>query len=347
MNGQGMRAVLAAMAALLLAGLAGCTSDRPPSTLTQTTTVAVRPTINQTPRPVDFPTRDITVIVPSSPGGWTDLVGRQFALGLGMVAGVNVNVENVGGGAGSIGTAQGLGSAADGYTLVYSSTSILAFQPVSNPDLPFGEPGSYTPIAGLGYQATGLFVRADSPFQTFEEFMAYAKEHPKELRLPGDFSVPDVAGRALAAASGTEFSRLGMPQAPPAGWALGSLLAGTSDALFGHVTATAPAVMEGAVRCLGLFDTTPSPLLPSCPLILAYADPKISLPSAMYVIAPPGVPENITDRLIELTKRLAEAPTWQQFMKDQGFQLAPRFGADIMPEIMAAQDVFEHLPGEE
>ena len=329
MSSTRKRIVIASTAALLLVGLAGCGGG------TSTTTAAS-----------DFPRRDITLIVPFSAGGSTDIIGRQVAQMLGTISGVSVVVENVAGGGGSIGTVQGLTSAPDGYTLVYSSNSILGFQPLANPDLPFGDPDSYTPLAKLSYQATNLVVRQDSPFQTLDDFIAHAKQHPGELRLSnsGAHTTNDVMERAWAQAAGIEITRVPMTQG--ASESMENLLSGTTDGAMEYAASAVHLTEGGLARCLAVFDTVASKLFPDCPLVPEYADPKISIPPAAYLIAPPGLPADVEQKLVDMIKEMVAMPEWAQFMDDRGMVPDAQFADTWVHEVVEAQEVFKNLPPE-
>jgi tripartite-type tricarboxylate transporter receptor subunit TctC len=84
-----------------------------------------------------------------------------------------VNVENKPGGSGTIGFGIIARAKPDGYTIGLGTNSILAYQPLVNQSLTFKTPDAYQPIAKLGEMPVILVVRADAPWKTFEEFIAY------------------------------------------------------------------------------------------------------------------------------------------------------------------------------
>ena len=80
----------------------------------------------------NYPSRDITFIVPYGPGGSTDPISRQFAGQLAKELNATINVENKPGGSATIGTGQVIRAKPDGYTIGLTSNSVLAYQPLVN-----------------------------------------------------------------------------------------------------------------------------------------------------------------------------------------------------------------------
>ena len=130
---------------------------------------------------VDYPTRTITVIVPFSAGGDTDLAARIITTKLSQVLDATIVVQNVGGGSGVIGHTQMLNSEPDGYTLMITSlanTRSSVPNPAGNTTYEYDDS---TVIAGMGSFPQAFVVSADSEFDTFQNMIDWALEHPGEL----------------------------------------------------------------------------------------------------------------------------------------------------------------------
>ena len=130
----------------------------------------------------NYPSRSITFIVPYGPAGSTDPVSRQFVSQLEKVLGVDINIENKPGGSGTLGFGIVMRAKPDGYTIGLATNSMLAYQPLVNPALTFKTPDDYQPIVKLGETPIVLVVRADSPWKTFDEFMAHLRANPGKVR---------------------------------------------------------------------------------------------------------------------------------------------------------------------
>lgn len=155
-----------------------------------------------------YPNEDITFIVPYDPGGSGDILAREWAGLMEDELGVNVTIQNNGGGAGTIGTSEILDAEPDGYTIGYGHNSPLAVQIHVNDDLPYSGPEDYTPIALIGAQPVSLSVSSDSPWETFEDFVAAAEENPGEhtIAVGAAGNVKDLQMRSVQEAAEVEFN---------------------------------------------------------------------------------------------------------------------------------------------
>ncbi|MEO0387111.1 MAG: tripartite tricarboxylate transporter substrate binding protein [Pseudomonadota bacterium] len=127
----------------------------------------------------DFPERPINLIAPFNAGGGTDLLLRGLAPHFAEAVGGNVFVSNMAGGSGTVAASALQGQRPDGYQLGYFSITVSTIQPQVR-DVPYGV-DSWTPICSIAASPTLLFVANDSPFQTIEDVVAFAKENPGEL----------------------------------------------------------------------------------------------------------------------------------------------------------------------
>lgn len=122
-----------------------------------------------------YPSENITLVVPWAAGGGTDLIGRQIAAQLESSLNTNIVVENVTGGSGAVGFKQATGSPADGYTICMTTSSLL-LQKYANDT--YVEYTDFDHVCIFNFDACGLIVSADAPYNTVEEFVEYAKANP-------------------------------------------------------------------------------------------------------------------------------------------------------------------------
>ena len=132
----------------------------------------------------EFPNKSIRLIVPYTPGGVTDILGRTVANGLTKLLGQQTVVENRPGAGGAIGTEQVVRSPADGYTLVITSPGIPTYQIFNKM--------TWDPVKDLNHISIlvdgqlVMWTHVQQPFNTFNEMIAYAKANPGKL----NFSAP-------------------------------------------------------------------------------------------------------------------------------------------------------------
>ena len=122
-----------------------------------------------------YPSRPLTLLVPFTAGGATDVLARALAEGLARQLKQSVVVENVPGAGGSVGQSRAARSAADGYTLLLGNVGTLAANASLYKNLSYNVLTDFVPLASVGDAPQVLSVRAGLPARTFDEFVAYAK----------------------------------------------------------------------------------------------------------------------------------------------------------------------------
>ncbi len=126
-----------------------------------------------------WPSKPVKVIVPFAAGGGTDIVARPWCDKLSQIFGQQFVIENRGGASGMIGTEAAARSAADGYTLLMSSSTTIVNLPLLR-TVPY-DPKSLEPIARLGDAVTGFAVHPSVGVKTFQELLDYCKKNPGKL----------------------------------------------------------------------------------------------------------------------------------------------------------------------
>lgn len=156
----------------------------------------------------EYPTRPITAIVPFPAGGSTDLMGRAAAQEFTRILGVDMPVTNVGGGAGTVGTAQIARARPDGYTIGVIPAAPLINQPHMR-DTPYSiEDFDY--ICKLFHSPQALALAPDSQFSNLAELVDYARENPGELTYgsPGPGSLPHLAMELFLEETGVQIEHV-------------------------------------------------------------------------------------------------------------------------------------------
>ena len=126
-----------------------------------------------------YPNKPITMVVPASAGGTTDLAARMTAQALGPVLGQTLVVENKGGGNGNIAAAQVKRAEADGYTLLMQYSGFHVISPHLGKSS--WELKDFVPVANVLSAPQIVVVRGDLPVNTMQELVAYAKANPMKL----------------------------------------------------------------------------------------------------------------------------------------------------------------------
>jgi tripartite-type tricarboxylate transporter receptor subunit TctC len=269
-------------------------------------------------RAQDFSGRPIRMLVGLAAGGATDvmarIVGQKMSEGLRTA----VLVENKAGGNFIPAVRELTGSAADGHTLFFISTSTLITQPL-HPDYPF----DLTKLAPVTQVATGpliLVVRKDLPIHTVAELVDYAKKNPGKL----SFGAGGGTGSSLYFATELLKSKTGITAATipyrGAGPALNDLLGGHIDAMFDAMPVMANQVKAGTVTALAVTSPQRSSALPEVPTVMESGVPDYEIAGWFGILAPAGTPPAIAQRLRDEVAKAVAAPDVVAQLDSQGMQ---------------------------
>ncbi|ETA53396.1 Bug family tripartite tricarboxylate transporter substrate binding protein [Ponticoccus alexandrii] len=201
----------------------------------------------------DYPTKRITIIVPYSAGGSTDILARQVADGMTQVLGETVTVENRPGAGATLGTTMAAKARPDGYTLFMGQVSSHGIAPAVYKNLQYDAVADFAPIKLLISIPNVMVVNKDSPYQTAAEFLDAAKEGNKTFGSSGVGSSIHLSGEMFKARTGAQMTHVpfrGSGEAVPA------LLAGDVDVMFDNLPSAMPHIQSGALRALAV--TTPA-----------------------------------------------------------------------------------------
>jgi tripartite-type tricarboxylate transporter receptor subunit TctC len=211
----------------------------------------------------DYPSRAITLIAPSVPGGSTDQICRALAESLGRRLGVTVVVENRAGAGGALGALALASAKPDGYILALLPLGVFrialmqktAFDPLR--DIAY--------VAGLGGFVFGLAVPKNAPYKTLAELLDFARKHPGELSYghSGVGSTPHLAVEELAQKTGVQLT--GVPY-KGSNEALAALLGGQISMMSG-TTEFVPHVQAGKLRVLATMGAKRAVAFPEVPTL--------------------------------------------------------------------------------
>jgi tripartite-type tricarboxylate transporter receptor subunit TctC len=212
------------------------------------------------PARADYPDRAVRIIVPVAAGGGIDVMARMLAQKLGERLAQQFVVENRAGAAGVIGSRAVIGSPADGYTLLYTPSSLsLAVAVHKTP--PYDVAKDLTPIVNVAVSPYALVVHTSIPAYDLHEFIAYAKANPDKLSY-GSAGVGSASH--LAAELFKTMAGIHMVHVPNKGMnpALVDLMGGQVQVLFGSVPAMLTEKSD-RVRPIAMAEKKRSALMPN------------------------------------------------------------------------------------
>ena len=256
-----------------------------------------------------FPAHAVTLICPWPPGGGADAQMRILAETTGKYLGQKVIIENRPGAVGTVGAGWLANAKPDGYTL--SQLTNAVFRQPFIVKTPFDPEKDFTYIVGISGYNFGLVVRADSPWNTFQEFLDYAKANPGKVTF-GTFglgSPPHTVMDRVAAKHGIQW--LHVPYK------------GTSEDLAalqgGHITASAdgtgwgPFVDSGKFRLLATFGDKRLARWPNAPTLkeLGYGIAEVS---PWGIAGPKNMDAQVVKKLHDAFKKGMEDPVFLKML---------------------------------
>ena len=251
-----------------------------------------------------YPSRPPHLIVPFTPGGSSDVLGRAIGQELGRAWNQAVVIENVPGAGGSVGAEKVARAPADGYTLLMGHIGTLAVNPSLYPKLGYDPLRSFAPVAWVARVPNLLVVHASVPARTLAELIALAKARPGQLAYGsgGNGSAAHMTMEYLKLQTGTSFLHIPYKGTAPS---VNDLLAGQVQVLFTGAPALLPHIKAGKMRALAVSSPRRIALLPEVPTV-AESLPGFEFYSWYGFWAPARTPPEIVKRLnAEVNKALA------------------------------------------
>ncbi|NEU31469.1 tripartite tricarboxylate transporter substrate binding protein [bacterium LRH843] len=263
---------------------------------------------------IDFPTKPVTLIVPYSAGGGTDAVARAIANSVETHLGQSVGVVNKTGGGGAIGLTEGAKSKADGYTLTMVTAEMtmlphLGLSPVTYED--------FKPVAQFNFDPSSIAVPIDAPYNTLEEFIAYAKENPGKIRMGNG----GVGGNAHLSASsfeqvtGAQFNHVPFDGSAPA---VTALLGGHVEAIAAQPPEYLQYVESGDFKVLGVMSEERLDVLPDVPTFKELGIDSGLIGTWRGITVPKDTPDEVVDVLSDAFMKAAEEADFVEFMENNG-----------------------------
>jgi tripartite-type tricarboxylate transporter receptor subunit TctC len=267
-----------------------------------------------------YPDRPVRLVVPFSPGGATDVVGRLWAEKMKPVLGTVVT-ENRGGGGGVTGASEVARAQPDGHTFLFGNTSTQVLIPVIMSRPPYEALKDFVGIYILCMAPTSIVVHESVPARTLKELIAYAKANP------GKLSYGSAGAGTLTNLAGELFKQLiGAPDIvhiPYKGSA-----PGVADLASGHIPMMTPNVggpllefhRAGRVRILAVNATARIKAAPDIPTAIEAGLPDMVAGNLNGLFAPAGVPQPIVEQIAEATRRIMADEEFQKLLVTSGFE---------------------------
>jgi tripartite-type tricarboxylate transporter receptor subunit TctC len=276
------------------------------------------------------------MVVPWGAGGGTDAVARVIASLMERDLGQPVTVVNRTGGSGVVGHQAIAGATPDGYTVGIVTVEIAMMHHQGLTDL---TPASFTPLGLVNFDATGVQVRADAPWQNLGELMQAIRTAPGKLKASGTAQggIWHVSLYGLLNEQG--IAPTAVPWVPSISSAAGliDLVAGGVEIVTASHPEARSLIDAGRVRSLAVLDDERSALYPEVPTGEEAIGTSWQMGVWRGIGAPPGLPGDIQARLEAAVKTAYDSDEYRDFMTSRGFGMRWA-GPAVFAVFMAAAD---------
>lgn len=264
-----------------------------------------------------YPTKPVRLVVPFSPAGVADFIGRVTAEKLGQRLGQNVVIFNRDGGGSVVGTELVARSTPDGYTVLLVSSAFTMNAAVSR-QAPFDVRRDFAPI-GLVFEGPGVLVAHPSvPANSVQDLVAYARANPGKLRYgsSGVGSVINLVTELFKYQAKVDITHVPYKGVAPA---VVDLVGGQIEMVMAGISIATPLVKSGKLKALGITVRKRSPVLPDVRPISEQGLPDFESSTWYGLLAPAATPPAIVARLsTDLAQVINSADVRERFASQGG-----------------------------
>ncbi len=276
---------------------------------------------SQTARAQKYPDKPIRLVVPSAPGGPTDVPARIVSEILPKL-GQAVIVENRPGAGGATGTRSVVSASPDGYTLLVANTSVLAVGPAVSARIGYDPVTQLVAVAKVSESYQILVTLPSFPAKTVKELVQYAKSNPGKLNYAhsGPGGLPHLTAELFRAATGTDL--VGVPY-KSGGEAVTAVLGGQVHLTFESITILLPQIRDGKLTGYAVTSRTRTPLAPELPTMIEAGVPDYEVMTFNGIMAPAGTPPEIVKLLNATINEGLARPEFRDTITKLGAAVTP------------------------
>jgi tripartite-type tricarboxylate transporter receptor subunit TctC len=253
-----------------------------------------------------YPVRPIRLVVPSPPGGGTDILGRMLAQKLTISLRNQIIIDNRGGASGIIGSEIVARADPDGHTLLLCFTTHVT-NPTLYPKMPYDTLRDFASVAMVGSIPAVLVLHPSIPSQNVKEFIAYAKERPGKLAYgsAGNGSALHLSAVLFNIMTGTSMIHVPYKGSAPA---LADVLGGQLNLMFSNIVSALPHARTGKLRALAVTSAKRLTSAPELPTLAESGLPGYEAAAWYALFAPARTPAPIISKLNSEVNTLMKMP---------------------------------------
>jgi tripartite-type tricarboxylate transporter receptor subunit TctC len=275
----------------------------------------------------EYPSRPVRFVVPSSPGGGADVLGRILAPRLSEGLGKPVVIENRAGAGGIIGYEIVARAPADGYTMLIVAGG-YTLNPSLYAKLPFDTIGDFERVSLIACAPNLLVVHSSVPVNSVKELIELARAKPKFLNYAssGVGTTSYLSAEIFKTMTGVDMVHVPYKGA---GDSTAAAIAGQVHLIFSSPNALMPQAKIGRVRALGVTSARRLPVIPEVPTIAEAGLPGFEVNNCYGILVPARTPGSIVTRLNSEIVRLLRVPEIRSNLESQGFDVRGSTSAEF------------------
>ena len=268
----------------------------------------------------NYPTKPVTIVVPFSPGGATDIMSRTLAERLKNRLGHPVIVENKPGAGTMIASEYVAKAAPDGHTVLLAASS-LGIAPSLYAKVNYDPVKDFTPISLVASVVHVLSVHPSVPAKNVAELVTWVKANPTKANYGsvGAGTSTHLESELFNTMAGVKMEHVPYKGSAPA---LTDVMGGQADLMFDTMLSSMPHVKAGKLKALAVTSSQRSPSAPAIPTVAESGLPGYEAIAWNGVLAPAGTPKEVVDRLNAELKKALDNPEVKQRFEAQGFAAA-------------------------
>ncbi|MCE0495634.1 Bug family tripartite tricarboxylate transporter substrate binding protein [Vibrio salinus] len=286
-----------------------------------------------------FPAKDMTIIVPKSPGGGTDITTRGLIEYAKHYTDKNIIAVNKPGAGGVTGMAQAAAARPDGYTMVMTTVELDILPHLNRSPIDYK---AFKFIVAPISEPAGLIVPKDSPFNSVNDFVAYAKSHPGKLRVgnSGVGSIWHLASVAIKQNYGIDY--IDVPYSGGSAPAVAALVGKHLDAITVGPGNASSQIASGELKLLGIMSDKRSPLFPDVPTFKELGHEFVVRAWAALAV-PSKVSESRFKTLSGIFTKAVNDPGFVKFMNNQGIEVNKMTVKQVNQMVREDNDYYKKL----
>ena len=275
-----------------------------------------------------YPTKPVSIVVPFTPGGSSDITARTIAGKLQESLGQSFIIDNKPGANGGLGGKFVAAAPNDGYTLFVGSIGVFAINPVLYKDLGYHPMKDYDLLSVAVRTPNALVTRANFPANTVAEFVDYLKKNPDRVSFAssGTGSSDHLTAALFWQKTGT--SGIHVPYKGGSAAHL-DLIAGNVDVSFQNLGSITQHVKAGKMKLLAVTADKRDASVPSTPTMAEAGVPGLEVFSWQAFVAPRGLPQNVKDRLQPALIAAIKHPDVVKRFNELGFEVVGNSPAEF------------------